>query len=105
MSSPACPATALLFIENAATPNLMSAALGSVPEGRTGAAAGVLTTSRYVGSITATILIAALVTDDADGVGSVMAVSVACMAVALVVARWLPGRIDAPLESATAVAG
>lgn len=89
----------------AATPNLMSAALGSVPDGRTGAAAGVLTTSRYVGSITTTILIAVLVTDDAAGVGTVLTVSVACIAVAVVVARWLPGRIDAPRESATAVAG
>lgn len=89
----------------AATPNLMSAALGSVPEGRTGAAAGILTTSRYVGSIVTTILIAALVTDEAAGVGTVLTVSVACMAGALVVARWLPGRVDAPLESATAVAG
>jgi MFS family permease len=75
----------------AATPNFMSAALGSVPDDRTGAAAGIFTTSRYVGSITTTVLIAAFVSDDASGTRTVLAVSVACMVAALAVVRWLPG--------------
>jgi MFS family permease len=76
----------------AATPNLISAALGSVPESRTGAAAGVFTTSRYVGSITTTALIALWVTDDGAGMRSVLTVSVVCMALGLLAAAALEPR-------------
>ena len=76
----------------AAIPNVMSAALGSVPELRTGAAAGVLTTSRYTGSILATLLIAAWVSDDGSGMRAVLATSVACMALAALLGSRLPGR-------------
>jgi MFS family permease len=86
----------------AATPNLMSAALGSVPEARTGAAAGVFTTSRYVGSIATSLLIGALVADDATGTRSVLLTSVACMALAVLVTRWLP---TVPTEEARDVDG
>jgi len=72
------------------TPNLMSAALGSVPPGRTGAAAGVFSMGRYVGSIVTSILVGVLVADDASGTSAVLATSTGCMVAAAVAARWLP---------------
>jgi MFS family permease len=75
----------------ATTPNLMSAALGSVPDSRTGAAAGVFTTSRYVGSLTTTLLIAAFVTADATGSRLILTISAVCVVLAFIVVRWLPG--------------
>lgn len=76
----------------ATTPNLMSAALGSVPPAQTGAAAGILSTSRYVGSIGTSLLIAAVVTADAAGTRVVLGVSAVCLALAVLVSRWLPNR-------------
>ena len=76
----------------AATPNFMSAALGSVSEARTGSAAGILTTSRYVGSISTTVMIAAWVTNDGSGMRSVLTVSVVCMALGLLAASGLESR-------------
>ena len=72
------------------TPNLMSAALGSVPASRAGAAAGVLSMSRYVGSIATSLLIAGFVTADADGTRVVLGVSAVCMMLAILVSRGLP---------------
>jgi MFS family permease len=80
------------------TPNLMSAALGSVPAARAGAAAGVLSMSRYVGSIGTSLLIAGFVTADADGTRVVLGVSAICMTLALLVSRGLP---DARPKSAS----
>jgi MFS family permease len=75
----------------AATPNLTSAALGSVPTDRTGAAAGVFSMGRYVGSIATSVLVGAVVADDAGGTATVLAVSTTCMVLAVAAARWLPG--------------
>jgi MFS transporter, DHA2 family, methylenomycin A resistance protein len=80
------------------TPNLMSAALGSVPASRAGAAAGVLSMSRYVGSIATSLLIAGFVTADADGTRIVLGVSAVCMMLAMLVSRGLP---DARPKSAS----
>ena len=74
----------------AATPNVMSAALGSVPPDRTGAAAGVFTTARYAGSIPTTLLIAAWVSADAGGAGRILVISTVCMCAAVVATRWFP---------------
>ncbi len=73
-----------------ATPNLMSAALASVPMTRTGSAAGVLSMSRYVGSITTSVVISAVVTSDAGGTRVVLALSCAATVVAALVATRLP---------------
>lgn len=79
----------------AATPNIMSATLGSVPAERTGAAAGIFTTARYAGSIPTTLLIAAwLVDDDGGGVSRVLAVAAVCMVAAVVATRWFPSASD-----------
>jgi MFS family permease len=74
----------------ATTPNLMSAALGSVPAARAGAAAGILSMSRYVGSIGTSLLIAGFVTADANGTRVVLGISAICMILAILVSRGLP---------------
>lgn len=74
----------------ATTPILMSAALSSVSVDRAGAAAGILSTSRYVGSIATSLLIAGLVTADATGTRVVLGVSALCMTLAILVSRGLP---------------
>jgi MFS family permease len=80
----------------ATTPNLMSAALGSVPPDRTGTAAGVFSMGRYVGSIGTSILIGAVVADDASGSATILVISTVCMILATAAARWLPsGRSPA----------
>lgn len=75
----------------ATTPNLMSAALGSVPSERTGSAAGILSMSRYVGSIGTSVLISRVVTAETEGTRLVLGVSVVCMLLAVLMTRGLPG--------------
>ena len=75
-----------------AIPSVTTAALQSVPMERTGAAAGVLSMSRYVGSITTSLIIAVSVADDASGSRVSLAVSAVAMVGAVAVARVLPGR-------------
>jgi DHA2 family methylenomycin A resistance protein-like MFS transporter len=78
-----------------AIPNVMTAALDSVDEARSGSAAGVLSMSRYVGSITASVAFSALVATDAGGTRTVLSISVAAMAASMVTAAALPGRSTA----------
>jgi MFS family permease len=85
-----------------ATPNLMSAALASVPTGRTGSAAGVLSMSRYVGSIATSLTISAVVTSDAGGTRVVLALSCAATVVAALVATRLPSTPTATPDEAAA---
>lgn len=89
----------------ATIPNLQSAALGSVPVTRAGAAAGVLSMSRYVGSITTTLLIVGFVTADAHGTRVVLGTSAVFLLLAILISGWLPGpepiRVVSDPESAT----
>jgi MFS family permease len=78
-------------------PNLMSAALESVPMSRTGSAAGVLSMSRYVGSLTTSLAIAAFVTVDGSGSRLVLGISFVSMLAALLVSSQLPSKRDRPL--------
>lgn len=73
-----------------ATPSVLTAGVESAPESRSGTAAGLLSTGRYVGSITASVLLTLLVDDDADGVGPLLVLCVAAMAVSWVAATRLP---------------
>jgi MFS family permease len=75
-------------------PNLMSAALESVPMSRTGSAAGVLSMSRYVGSVTTSLVIAAVVTVDGSGSRFVLGLSFVSMLAALLVSSQLPSKGD-----------
>ncbi len=73
------------------TAPLQTAALESVSPAVAGAAAGVLSTSRYLGSITGSLAIAALVGDSTDGARTVLALS----AVAAIVATASATQITA----------
>ncbi len=80
----------------AAVPSLMTAALQSVPMRRTGAAAGVLSMSRYVGSITTSIAISVFVASDASGSRIVLTIASVAMALAVAGTAALPARQSAP---------
>ncbi len=75
-----------------ATPSITTAGIEAAPEGRIGAAAGVLSASRYVGSIAATLVLAGVVRDDGEGLGLMLFVCAVTLVPALACARWLPTR-------------
>ncbi len=79
-----------------AVPSNMTAALESVAETRAGAAAGVLSMSRYLGSITSSVLVGAWIADDGGGAGPALAVAAVASLVALALALRLPSRTVAP---------
>ena len=89
-------------------PSLTTAALESVRDERTASAAGVFATSRYVGSITASVAIAVVVGDDVDGARGIFAAATVAMLLACAVAAWLPGPTPAgvsrPVDPAQAPA-
>jgi DHA2 family methylenomycin A resistance protein-like MFS transporter len=82
-----------------AGPPLNAAAIEAVTADRTGVAAGVLSASRYIGSIVSTILISSLVADDASGSTMMfvigLGVLLASIATAVVVVRARPPRSPA----------
>jgi MFS family permease len=76
-----------------ATPSVMTAGVEAAPLGRAGTAAGVLSSSRYVGSIASTIVLAGVLDDGGGGLTVLLAVCAAGMALSLVAAGRLPGRV------------
>jgi MFS family permease len=76
----------------AATPSITTAGIESAPSHRIGAAAGVLSASRYVGSIVATVVLAGVVDDDGRGLATMLLLCTAITVPAIVCARWLPGH-------------
>ena len=52
---------------------------------------GLLSASRYVGSITSTVVLAVVVRDDGGGLATLLVVCAASLLVALAVARRFPG--------------
>ncbi len=76
-----------------ATPSVMTAGIEAAPLARTGSAAGLLSASRYVGSIASTLVLAGVVRDDGAGLRTLLVVCAASLAVSLAVARRLPGRL------------
>lgn len=80
-----------------AMPNVLAAGLGSVPARAAGTAAGIMSMSRYVGSITSSVLLAVLVSDGGAGASTMLVASAAGTAVAIPAAMKLPAReIDDP---------
>ncbi len=75
----------------AVTPSLMTSALESVPLHRTGTAAGVLSMSRYTGSITTSVAVSFLVASDGGGTRVVLAIAAVGMVISVVVTAALPG--------------
>jgi MFS family permease len=84
-----------------ATPSIMTAGIEAAPDRRIGAAAGVLSASRYVGSIAATLVLAGVVRDDGDGLWVLLSVCAITLVPALACARWLPGRRSPTLDITT----
>jgi MFS family permease len=75
-----------------AIPSVMTSALESVDERRSGAASGVLSMSRYVGSISTSVLVSAWISDDGGGAGRALWVATAASAAALACATLLPAQ-------------
>ena len=76
-----------------ATPSVMTAGIEAAPLARAGSAAGLLSSSRYVGSIASTLVLAGVVRDDGSGLATLLLACAASLAVSLAVARRLPGRL------------
>jgi MFS family permease len=74
-----------------AAPSVMTAGIEAAPHSRAGSAAGLLSASRYVGSITSTVVLAVVVHDDGGGLATLLVVCAASLLVALAVARRFPG--------------
>jgi MFS family permease len=82
-----------------ASPSIQTAGIEAAPVDKVGAAAGLLSAGRYVGSITSTLVLASVVQDDGQGLETMLLVSAASLVVALLAASLLPGRIiSAPVE-------
>ncbi|MGI8791986.1 MAG: MFS transporter [Acidimicrobiales bacterium] len=75
-----------------ASASLQTAALESVPANAVGGAAGIMSTSRYVGSISSTIAIAVFVGDGTSGVRAVLTAGVVAAALAIVAATRIADR-------------
>ena len=73
-----------------ASPSILTAGIEAAPEDRVGLAAGLLSMSRYVGSIIASVLLTIVVTDDAEGVGTMLVLSTVALGISLVTASRLP---------------
>ena len=73
-----------------ASPSILTAGIEAAPERRVGLAAGLLSMSRYVGSIIASVLLTIVVTDDAEGVGTMLVLSTVALGISLVTASRLP---------------
>ncbi len=83
-----------------ASPSIQTAGIEAAPTDKVGAASGLLSAGRYVGSITSTLVLATVVRDDGRGLQAMLLVSAASLAFALAAAWRLPGRIvRAPVET------
>lgn len=76
-----------------ATPGLMAAALESVPDEVTATAAGVFSTSRYTGSIVASVVLSIVVDEGGSGTGGLLVLALVCLAASVVTATRLPGPV------------
>ena len=75
-----------------ASPGITAAALESVPADRTGSAAGLISMSRYVGSVIASLVLATFVSDDGAGIAVMYGVAAAAVGLSVVTTRGLPGK-------------
>jgi MFS family permease len=87
-----------------ATPSLMTAGVEAAPEHRVGLAAGLISMSRYVGSIVASLALTAFVTDGAGatvtGAGTLLALALAGTLASLGTATQLPSTRSAVVATA-----
>ena len=75
-----------------ASPSITAAGLGAVSLQRTGVAAGLLSASRYVGSIIASVMLSTFVADDGSGARVMFVAAGVALVLAVAAARWLPAR-------------
>jgi MFS family permease len=85
-----------------ASPSILTAGIEAAPEQRVGLAAGLLSMGRYVGSIIASVLLTVIVTDDAEGVGTMLVLSTVALGISLVTASRLP-RLPIAIDDRVAV--
>jgi sugar phosphate permease len=71
---------------------VITAGVEAAPVGRVGLGAGLLSASRYVGSIVASVLLGVLVADDNTGVMTMFVVTAIALVVSLAAATGLPSR-------------
>ncbi|MCH7789882.1 MAG: MFS transporter, partial [Acidobacteria bacterium] len=76
-----------------AVPSVQTVALESVPEEFAGSASGVLSMSRYLGSIPASILLAVLVSEGGEGSGTLLTIATFSMLIAALAATMLPAAV------------
>jgi sugar phosphate permease len=89
-----------------ATPSVMTAGIEAAPQPMIGSAAGLLSASRYVGSITSTLVLAGVMHDDGTGLTLLLAACAAGLVVALVAARRMPGiAVAGPTQVEPGVGG
>ena len=79
-----------------ASPNLMTAAIESVPPARTGTASGLFSTARYSGSIPASVAFAVFTGTGTEGVDGLLIAAAAIAIIGIPAASPLPGRRAAP---------
>jgi MFS family permease len=82
-----------------AVPSIQTAALESVPEQFAGSASGVLSMSRYTGSIPASILLGVMVSDSGAGSRNYLGLASIVMALAVLAATRMPGATDQTVDS------
>lgn len=76
-----------------ASPGIMAAGLEAAPSERAGYAAGMLSTSRYIGSIAASVLVSMFVSDNGDGARIIYCAAVVALLFAMAASRGIPGRL------------
>lgn len=75
------------------TPSITAAGVAAVPSNRTGVAAGLLSASRYVGSIIASLLLAAFVADDGSGARVMYLAAAGALLLAVVASRRMSSEL------------
>lgn len=82
-----------------ASPGIMAAGLGAAPSERAGYAAGMLSTSRYIGSIAASVLVSMFVSDNGGGARTIYSAAVVALVFAMAASRGIPGRLPLTLHA------
>ena len=85
-----------------ASPSITAAGLEAVSQERTGSAAGLLSASRYVGSIVASLLLSRYVADDGTGGRRMFVAAAVALVFAIAASRRLSGRPVSGVSAALA---
>ena len=83
-----------------ASPGILTAGMEAAPDDRVGLAAGLLSMSRYVGSIVASVVLTIVVADGVAGIGTMLMLSTVALGVSLLTASRLPSTAATTPEPA-----